>query len=63
MKEFTIKKIQQSLEKKEFSCVDLVQECFSNIKKDKLNDFITLFEKQALEQAQAVDKKLAKGEK
>jgi aspartyl-tRNA(Asn)/glutamyl-tRNA(Gln) amidotransferase subunit A len=62
-KKFTIKEIQQRLEKKEFSCQDLVQECFSNIKKDKLNDFISLFEKRALEQAKVVDKKLAKGEK
>ena len=63
IKSFTIEKIQKSLEKKEFSCLTLVQECFTNIKKDKLNDFITLFEKEALEQAQAVDKKIAKGEK
>jgi len=63
IKDFTIKSIHESLEKKEFSCVDLVKQCFSNIKKDKLNDFITLFEKQSLEQAGAVDKKISKGEK
>ena len=63
MKEYTIEKIKQGLKNKEFSCQDLVKECFVNIKKDKLNDFITLFEKESLEQAKAVDKKIAKGEK
>jgi aspartyl-tRNA(Asn)/glutamyl-tRNA(Gln) amidotransferase subunit A len=63
MKEFTIKSIQESLQKKEFSCVDLVKECLDNIKKDKLNDFITLFEKESLEQAKSVDQKIAQGEK
>jgi len=63
MKGFTIKKIKQNLVNKEFSCQDLVKECFSNIKKDKLNDFISLFEKQALQQAQAIDQKIAQGQK
>jgi len=61
--EFTIKKIQQALEKKEFSCQALVKECFVNIKKDNLNDFITLFEKSALNQAKDTDKKIAQGKK
>jgi aspartyl-tRNA(Asn)/glutamyl-tRNA(Gln) amidotransferase subunit A len=61
MKEFTINKIKEALKNKEFTCQELVQECFSNIKKDKLNDFISLFEKEALEQARAVDQKIAQG--
>lgn len=56
--DFTIKKIQQGLEKKGFSCKELIQECFKNIEKDKLNDFITLFKDEALEQAKEVDAKI-----
>lgn len=63
MEEFTINRIKEGLEDKEFSCQELVQECFSNIEKDKLNDFITLFEKQAVQQAQDVDKKIASNQK
>ncbi|MCD4705387.1 Asp-tRNA(Asn)/Glu-tRNA(Gln) amidotransferase subunit GatA [bacterium] len=63
MKEFTIRKIQQSLENKEITCQKLVTSFFAKIKKDKLNNFITLFTEDALKQAQEVDQKIAQGKK
>ncbi len=63
MKEFTIKKIQSDLKNKKFSCQDLVKECFLNIKKDKLNDFISLFVEEAIVQAKKIDLKIKAGKK
>ncbi len=53
----TIKKALNGLRKKEFSSEELVKECLEEIKKNKeLNAFITVCEKEALEQAKRADK-------
>ena len=59
----TIKKIQQSLLKKEFSALSLAKAYFAKIKeKDKeINSFITLSEELAFDQAKKVDEMIARG--
>lgn len=61
----TIQSAHKSLIKKEFSAVELAKFYLDKIKKenDKLNDFLSLTEKLALEQAKKVDEKIADGEK
>lgn len=49
----TIKDVSEKLKSRIFSCRELVEECFSNIKKNdrKINAFLTLNEKEALKKA------------
>jgi len=51
--ELTIKDVSEKLKLRVFSCRELVEECFSNIKKNdkKINAFLTLNEKGALKKA------------
>jgi len=62
---FSIKEISEKLDKKEISSVELTKEVFSNIKKiePKIKAFISLMEKEALEQAKESDKRRANGKK
>lgn len=58
----TIKKAKEGLKRKEFSSVDLVKACLSEIEKRKsLNAFITVTEKEALIHAEENDKKIKDG--
>lgn len=64
--ELTALTLQQALlglEKKEFSSLELTQACLKRIKKynPKINCFLTIDEKKAIEQAKECDKLLAKG--
>ncbi len=54
----------RGLQNKEFSAQELAQACLARIKADnpQLNDFITVIEKDALQQAQDIDKQIAQGE-
>lgn len=65
LNELTIKEAHDGLVAKKFSSVELTEACLTQIKKlnKKLNAFITVMEKEALEQASAVDKKIVKGGK
>ena len=65
LNELTIKQAHDGLVAKKFSSVKLTEACLTQIKKlnKKLNAFITVTEKEAMEQASAVDKKIAKGGK
>ncbi len=60
----TIKEAHEGLVKKQFTCVELTRACLNQIKKmnGELNAFLTITEDLALEQAQKVDGKIAKGE-
>ncbi len=60
---FTIEKINNDLNEGHISCVDLIKSCIEKIKIDNLNDFITIFENDAIESARLIDKKIAQGEK
>jgi len=53
----TIKDVSKKLKSHVFSCRELVEECFSNIKKNdkKINAFLTLNEKEALKKAGEYD--------
>lgn len=53
----TIKDVSEKLKTHVFSCRELVEECFSNIKKHdkKINAFLTLNEKEALKKANECD--------
>src|SRR3989344_6177670 len=53
----TIKDVSEKLKSHVFSCRELVEECFSNIKKNdnKINAFLTLSEKEALKRADEYD--------
>ncbi len=64
IKNLTIAKAKEALKKKEFSSVELTKTYLERIKKlqPKLNSFITVTTDEALENAKAADKKLAKGE-
>lgn len=64
LNELTIKEAHEGLVKKKFTSVELTEECLAQIKKlnKKLNAFITVDEKGALEAAKKVDKKIAAGE-
>ncbi|MEA3452976.1 MAG: Asp-tRNA(Asn)/Glu-tRNA(Gln) amidotransferase subunit GatA [Patescibacteria group bacterium] len=61
----TIRKIQKGLTDKKFSCEDLTKTYLGNIQKtDKeINAFITVFDKQAVEEARRVDGLISKGKK
>ncbi|MBI4098152.1 MAG: Asp-tRNA(Asn)/Glu-tRNA(Gln) amidotransferase subunit GatA [Candidatus Levybacteria bacterium] len=61
LNKLSIKQAKEGLRKKEFSSVELVKACLDRIKQtdDKLNAFITLLEKEAIEQAQKADSLLA----
>lgn len=58
-----IKAAKEGLKKKEFSSVELTRACLEQIKAtdEKLNAFVTLTEKEALEQAEKADKELSNG--
>ncbi|MBI2621708.1 MAG: Asp-tRNA(Asn)/Glu-tRNA(Gln) amidotransferase subunit GatA [Candidatus Levybacteria bacterium] len=61
LNKLTIKQAKEGLKKKEFSSVELTRACLDKIKQtdDKLNAFITLTEKEALEQSKKADSLLA----
>lgn len=61
----TIRQINQGLEEKQFSAVELVQQYIGNIKEkdEDIHAFLTLTEELALSQAERVDRKLASCEK
>lgn len=61
MENFTIQKLKKSYKDKQILCSEVIRRFFENIKKDKLNDFITLFEKDAMNQAREIDKKIISG--
>ena len=58
LNQLTIHQAQEGLSKKKFSCLDLTRACLLKIKKDnpRLNIFLTVCEKEALEQAEQADK-------
>ncbi|MDD4290147.1 MAG: Asp-tRNA(Asn)/Glu-tRNA(Gln) amidotransferase subunit GatA [Patescibacteria group bacterium] len=60
---FTIEQINRDLNTKSISCVDLIRSCIEKIKIDALNDFISIFEDDAIEQAQKIDEKIKSGKK
>lgn len=60
--EKTINELAEGLRKKQFSCVDLVMECYENIEKynKKINAFITIVDKEiALKNAREIDKTIS----
>jgi len=65
LENLTIESAHRGLIKKEFSCLELTRAYLKKIKKEnkKFNDFLTLTEKLALEQAKKVDKKIGRYEK
>lgn len=65
LNELTIKQAHEGLIAKRFSSVDLTEACLKQIKKlnKKINAFITVTEKEAIEQAKEADKRIADGEK
>jgi aspartyl-tRNA(Asn)/glutamyl-tRNA(Gln) amidotransferase subunit A len=64
LENLTIEKIHKGLMKKEFSAKELVKFYLDKIKKEKdLNDFLTITDKLALEQAEKVDDKISCREK
>lgn len=58
----TIKQAQEGLKNKDFSSVDLVNACLEQIKNKDLNVFITVCEKEALEQAKKADELIKGGQ-
>ncbi len=59
---YSIKEAKASLKKKQFSSLDIVKACLEKIKERKnLNAFITVCEKEALENAGEADKKIKDG--
>lgn len=62
---FTIKKVHEKLQKKEISAKELTRFFLDRIVKlePKVSAFITITEKEALKQAERVDKKIATGER
>jgi aspartyl-tRNA(Asn)/glutamyl-tRNA(Gln) amidotransferase subunit A len=64
MTNLTIKEAREKLDKKEISSVELVQAYLQTIKQhnDKLNAFLTISEDEALQEAEAADARIAKGE-
>lgn len=64
LENLTIEKIHKGLMKKEFSAKELVKFYLDKIKKEKdLNDFLTVTDKLALEQASKIDDKISRREK
>ena len=60
LSELTILQAHQGLKNKKFSSQELVKDCLSEIKKNnkKINAFITILEREAIEQAENADKKI-----
>lgn len=60
----TIKQAHQGLSKKEFSCLELTKACLDRIKEidNQLKAFISVEEKQTLEQAKVIDTKIGQGQ-
>lgn len=65
LNELTISAASKGLKEKKFSSVDLLKDCLAAIeaKNGELNAFVNVDEKGAMETAEAVDKKIAAGEK
>jgi len=64
LENLTIEKIHKGLMKKEFSAKELVRFYLDKIRKEKdLNDFLTITDKLALEQAEKIDDKISRREK
>lgn len=65
LENLTIESANRGLIKKEFSCIELTRAYLDKIKKEnkELNDFLSITEKLALEQAENVDNKISKREK
>lgn len=63
LNDLNIKQAKEGLRNKDFSSVELTNACLEQIKStdEKLNVFVTLTEKEALEQAQKADKRFADG--
>lgn len=64
LNELTIKQAREGLKTKKFSSVELTKACLEQIKKHNksLNAFITVTEKEALEQAKAADELISSGQ-
>lgn len=64
LNELTIKQAREKLDKKEITSVELTKACLARIKEvnEKLNAVLTICEKEALEEAEKADKRIAKGE-
>lgn len=64
LNELTIKEAKEGLKTKKFSSVELTKACLEQIKKHNksLNAFITVTEKEALEQAKAADELISSGQ-
>lgn len=64
LNKLTIKKAREGLKNKDFSSVELTRACFDRINQTdkKLNVFVTLTEKEALEQAEKADKLILQGQ-
>lgn len=62
LNQLTIREAQEGLKKKKFSSVELTKACLNQIKKldRKINSFITVCEKNALGQAEEIDKFVSK---
>lgn len=60
LNQLTILSVHQGLKKKKFSSQELTKDCLTKIKKSnkEINAFITVLEKQALKQAEEIDKKI-----
>jgi len=65
LKDFTIESLRKSLTKKEFSCVEMAEDCLAKIKKEnkQLNNFLEITDKLAISQAEKIDEKIARREK
>ncbi len=65
LNELTIQQAHDGLVAKKFTSVELTEACLAQIKKfnKKLNAFITMTEREAMEAAKAVDKKISAGKK
>ena len=61
LNKLTIKQAREGLKKNEFSSVELTRACLDRIKQtdDKLNAFVTITEKEAIEQAKKADSAIA----
>ena len=61
LNQLTILQAHQGLKEKKFSSLELTKSCLKQIKKKdkKIHAFITVFEKQALEQAKKIDKRIS----
>lgn len=64
LNKLNIKQAKEGLKNKDFSSVELTKSCLDQIKAtdDKLNVFVTLTEKEALEQAEKADKMIGNGD-